>query len=459
MTSMTATGPGGPPQAPGSGLLRVSVVAGQRRADLALPAALPVAELLPELSRSLGLLDPQTAYAGYTLRGPEGRALSPESGLAFQGVEDGAVLTLVAGSEEEPPKVYDDIVEAMADAVEAQTLPWDAASARRTGLTAATLLLALGALSLALQRPDVVAGAAAGVGAVVLLAAAVVLARVREEHAAAVILAWLGVGYAAVCGLTAAPAGALLELPLSLAGLGALVAGLVGMTGLVQQRTAMVPAVVLGAVCAAASGLLLVSGLEAAHVYTVALVLVALAGSVLPWFAIGSTTTRVDQAHTAADLTADPAQIDPRAVRRDALAGHELLLAITATVGLLVLLVAPMAVGLGVSGTLLAVLTGVVLMLRTRQYRVQSEVGAGLGFGVAGIAAVVVSILVQHPGWHASVALVLAVTSTVLLVLTLVPLPPSVRRGRVGDLAELVALVALPTLLVLAVDVVGAVRG
>ncbi|MEO5653833.1 MAG: type VII secretion integral membrane protein EccD [Marmoricola sp.] len=448
-----------PPASSGSGLVRVSVVAADRRADLALPAALPVAELLPELTRALGVLDPQTTYAGYVLCGPDGRALSPESGLSFQGIEDGALLTLVVGAAQQPPKVYDDIVEAMADAVEAQTRPWDAASARRTALVTAGLLLGLGGLSLALQRPDVVAGAAAGVGAVVLATAAVVLSRVRGEHAAAVMLAWLGVGFGAVCGLTAAPAGPLLEVPLALAGLGALSAGLVGLAGIAEKRAAMVPAVVVGAVCAASSGLLTATAFEAAHVYTAALVLVVLAGSALPWFAIGSTPTRVEQAYSAADVTSDPVEIDPRAVRRDALAGHDLLLAITATVGLLALLVAPMAVGLGVSGTLVVVASGLVLMLRTRQYRVESEVGAGLGFGVAGFVAVVVSSLVQHPGWRATLALVLAVTSTVLLVLTLVPLPPSVRRGRVGDIAELVALVALPTLLVLALDVVGTVRG
>ncbi len=458
MTTTTAD-LGSPPAAPGSGLVRVSVLAGDRRADLALPGALPVAELLPELSRSLGVLDAHTSYAGYLLCGPEGRALSPESGLSFQGIEDGALLTLAVGAEQEPPKVYDDIVEAMSDAVEAQTQPWDPASARRTALTTAGLLLGLGGLSLALQRPDVVAGAAAGVGAVVLVTAAGVLARTRQEHAAAVMLAWLGVGFGAVCGLTAAPAGPLLELPLALAGLGALAVALVGLVGLVEHRAVMVPAVVVGAVCAASSGLLLATDFEAAHVYTAALVLVVLAGSALPWFAIGSTGTRVDQAHSAADITADPAQIEPSAVRRDALAAHDLLLAITAAVGILTVLVAPMAVGLGVSGTLLIVFSAVVLMLRTRQYRVESEVGAGLGFGIAGIAAVVVSVLVQHPGWHATLALLLALTSTVLLVLTLVPLSPSVRRGRVGDLAELVALVALPTLLVLALDVVGAVRG
>ena len=219
---MTQTATQSPqPVVPGAGLVRVSVVAGERRADLALPGAIPVAELLPELCRTVGALDGQTAYAGYELRTSEGRALSGDTGLTFQGIEDGSVLTIVSGVDQAPPRVYDDVVEAMADAVESDMRPWDPASGRRTALTTGALLLGLGALALGLRRPDLAAGAAAGVGALVLVAAAIVLGRVRAEHAAAVVLAWAGVVYAAVAGLTSAPAGPVLELPTALAGGGA----------------------------------------------------------------------------------------------------------------------------------------------------------------------------------------------------------------------------------------------
>ena len=40
-----------------SGLVRVTVTSGTRRVDLVLPGAVPVAELVPELARSVGLLD------------------------------------------------------------------------------------------------------------------------------------------------------------------------------------------------------------------------------------------------------------------------------------------------------------------------------------------------------------------------------------------------------------------
>ena len=445
------------PPLPGSDLVRVSVVAGERRSDLALPGWLPVVELVPELARAVGVLDPQTAYGGYYLLTADGRRLSDEAGLSAQGIEDGAVLTVHVGAEDEPPRVYDDIVEAMADAVERDMQPWQPAASRRTALGSAALLLALGALALALQRPDVLAGAAAGVAGLVLVAAAVVLARVQLEHEAAVVLAWAGVGYAAIAGYTAAPAGPALETPTALAGGAAVVAGLVALVGLAIPWAAMVPAIALGAVLAAGSGLLSVTSFSAGAVYTVALVLMVLVGSALPWFALGSTSTRVEAAHDHADLTAEPSEVRPEQVRRDARLGHELLLAVTGTVGLVVAVVAPLAVRLGLAGTLVVVCACVVLLLRTRQYRVGSEVGTGLVCGVLGLVSLATAVILEQPEWHVALAVVLAVTAAVLLVLTLVPLGPSVRRGRLGDVAELASLVAMLPLTVVAIGVLNAV--
>ncbi len=443
--------------APGASLVRVTVVGGGRRADLVLPATLPVAELLPELCRTVGVLDPATAYAGYELHTSDGRRLSGDAGLTLQGVEDGAVLSVVVGADQRPPRVYDDIVEAMADAVEGDLQPWDPASGRRTALSAGALLLGLGGLALALQRPDPVAGAAAGVGALLLLAAALTLARVRAEHTAALVLAWTSAFYAGIAGLTVVDSGPVLELPLAAAGGGASLVGVVGFFGLAERRALMLPAAVVGAVLAAGSGLAQATDLEPASIYVVALVVVVLAGSALPWFALGSTGTNVEQAHNHADLTAEPADIDPDAVRAGARMGHEVLLAVTATVGILLVLVSPLAVGLGVTGALVVVMSSVALMLRTRQYRVGSEVAVGLVCGVAGLAATAAAALVLQPSWHVGLALVLAVAAAVLLVSALVPMPPSVRRGRLGDVAELVALVSLLPLLVFAIGVVGSV--
>jgi len=128
-------------------------------------------------------------------------------------------------------------------------------------------------------------------------------------------------------------------------------------------------------------------------------------------------------------------------------------------VGLLLVLIAPLAVSLGLSGTLLAVLACLVVMLRTRQYRTGSEVLVGLVSGILGLVSVAVAMLWLHPDWRPTAAVALAATGAVLLLVTLLPSTPSVRRGRLGDVAETAALVALLPLLVLAVGIYSAIRG
>ena len=142
----------------------------------------------------------------------------------------------------------------------------------------------------------------------------------------------------------------------------------------------------------------------------------------------------------------------------DARLAHEILVAISATVGLLLVLVAPLAVSLGLFGTLLAVMSCLVVMLRTRQYRTGTEVLVGLGSGIVGLAAVAVSLLFLHADWRPTTAVVLAAAGAVLLVATLLPGTPSVRRGRLGDLVETVALLSLLPLLVLATGLFDAIE-
>lgn len=445
-----------------SGLVRVTVTSGTRRVDLVLPGAVPVAELLPELARSVGLLDPSTVHGGYRVGTADGRRLAPDTGLTLQGVEDGGLLTVTAGVDDPAPRVYDDVVEAMTDVVEHDLRPWQAASGRRTALMAAGLFLVLGALALLVQRGSDLAAAACALVAVALCAGGIVLSRAQREPEAAVGVSWLGAGYAAVAGIMFAPTDAsFFAEPLAYAGAGALAAGVVCVVGLGPGRTLVFPPIVVGAL-ALAAGLYLRSagddGFAPAPVLTTVLALVVLAGSVFPWLALGATGTRVDQLYSPADITADPDDIDPTRVAADARIAHEILLAISGTVGLLLVLVVPLAVDLGVAGTLLAIDACLIVMLRTRQYRTGSEVLVGLASGIAGLLTTAVAVLVLHPDWRPTLAVLLAVVGAVLLAATLVPSVPSVRRGRLGDVLESVALLSLLPLLVVAIGLFTHVR-
>ncbi|MEZ5093312.1 type VII secretion integral membrane protein EccD [Nocardioides sp.] len=441
-----------------SSLLRVTVASGSRRVDLVLPGSVPLAELVPELARSVGLLDPSTVYAGYRVVTADGRELVEDGGLIIQGIEDGGLLTVSARVDDESPRVYDDVVEAMTDVVERDLRPWEPAAGRRTALGAAALLLALGAAALFLQG-SVVAGAAAALVAVILVVGAVVLSRVYAEPEAAVALTWMAAGHAGVAGLVLATDDAVLGLPAAYAGGGALLVGLAALVGLGEGRTLAIPPAVVGAVLLAAGTAIGLADLDPQVVLATTLALVVAAGSLFPWLALGTTGTHVDQLYATADIVAEPDPIDPGRVAGDARLAHDLLVAVSATVGVLLVLLSPVVVSIGLSGVLLALICCAIVMLRTRQYRTRSAVLVGLVSGVAGLLTVAVAVLWLHPDWRPWTAVALAATGGVLLALTVVPMPASVRGGRLGDVAEMVALLALlPTLLV-AAGVVAAVRG
>ena len=463
---------GGPGSSPSpSGLVRVTVASGTRRVDLVLPGAVPVAELVPELARSVGLLDATTVYGGYRLVTVDGRELSSSAGLTIQGVEDGGVITVTAGVADPTPRVYDDVVEAMADVVEGDLKPWSPETGRRTALSAAGLLMALGALALLIQHESTVAVAAAGLVALASVVGAIVLSRGQDEPDAAVAVAWMGTGYAAVAGLMWALPELLPDLwqgpwkdevfgyPVAAAGGAALVAGVVALIGLGEGRTLVIPPIVVGAIFVGAGLATERLDLDPAVVLTCTLVFVVLVGSIFPWLALGATGTNVDQLYTVADITADPDDIDPGEVGADARTAHEILVGVSATVGLLLALVAPLAVSLGVSGTVVAVMSCLVVMLRTRQYRTGAEVLVGLVSGVLGLISVAAAMLWLHPDWRPVAAVALAVTGAVLLAATLLPASPSVRRGRLGDIAETIALLSLLPLLVVATGLLDAVQG
>ena len=452
-----------------SGLIRLTIASGTRRVDLVLPGSIPVAELVPELARSVGLLDASTVYGGYRLVTQDGRSLANDAGLTMQGIEDGGLLTVTAGVDDRAPRVYDDVVEAMADVVENELRPWEPAAGRRTALGAGSIMLGLGALALLLTGESLLGGVTAAVIAVLLVVGGVVLARAQDEPEAAVAVSLLAAVYAAVAGLLLAPGdlpawswpldGRFFDAPLLGAGLGVLGVGVIAVIGLQEGRVLVIPAVVVGAVLVASAVLIRVASLEPSVVLTVLMTLVVLAGSIFPWLALGVTGTRVEQLYSLHDITADPEEIDPDEVGRDARVGHEILLAVSATVGTLLVLFAPFAVGRGVYGTILAGVCCLAVMFRTRQYRTGAEVLAGLTSGILGLVSVAVAMLLIHDSWRSGAAIALAGVGAGLLGLTLVPASPSVRRGRLGDVVETFTLLSLLPLMVLGAGFVAAVAG
>jgi type VII secretion integral membrane protein EccD len=211
---------------------RVTVLAPRARMDLALPTDLTVAELVPMLCELTGEVGPrsrgQVRPSAWCLAAVAGAEMPPGGTLAALGVLDGDLLRLRRRAEAPPPPVFDDPVDAVAEAVPAAdgtpgpwgyagsshggeplaVRPWDERSRRRAGLTAAVLVTALAAVLLAAARgPGAhaapVAAVIAGLAALGALGAAAQAARL--DPVAAVVLAGGSVPLAAACGFAAVP--------------------------------------------------------------------------------------------------------------------------------------------------------------------------------------------------------------------------------------------------------------
>ncbi len=444
------------PAAESANLVRVSVASGDRVSDLVLPSRLPIAEILPDVASIVGALDPYEVHGGFTLVQPDGRRLDPDTSLLAQGVHDGALLSLVAGADLAPVKVYDDLVEAVADAVETGGTGWGPAEARAGMLATAASLLAVGALVVALRRDSGPLVPAMGAAAtVLLLLAGAVFARARHDRAAATVVLGGAAAYAVVTALAATP-GEVTRLPLLVAGTALAVVGGIATLVLPDRGWTFVPCFVLGfAGIGIGAVLQMAPQLTAARVLAVILVVTLLVGSLVPWFALSAVRALPAPLASENEILADPAEIDPERVAREVTLAHEVVLGLSVSVAILVVLSAPAIAGLGWAGLGLVWVAGLAQVLRTRQFMRASDVLVGLVGGAAAVLTGTVAGVLTHPEWGPVVAGVVAAAAVGVLAVLATPAGSSVRSGRLLDLAEGLVLFAAIPLLVVAVGLLG----
>ncbi|WP_129837673.1 type VII secretion integral membrane protein EccD [Streptomyces sp. RFCAC02] len=142
-TTHRPTGPAG------ATFVRVGVAGPTGRADLAVPAAIPLARVMPALLRHAGQEpgpDGGVRHGGWVLRRADGTRLDTAATLAAQGVREGDLLFIGKGTDDTTPPLYDDVVEIIRGGGVRTT--WPAAATRRTTacLTALAAATACGAL-------------------------------------------------------------------------------------------------------------------------------------------------------------------------------------------------------------------------------------------------------------------------------------------------------------------------
>lgn len=136
---------------------RVTVVNDARRVDLALPSALPLTDVMPQL---LGFCAPDGSPecpVGWTLGRVGGANISLASTLADAGVTDGDVLELRAGKEAIHPAYVEDVRDVLEDAVDESARQWQSRTTVAFALVTGAIVLAAAVLLPRTLHPAAVA--------------------------------------------------------------------------------------------------------------------------------------------------------------------------------------------------------------------------------------------------------------------------------------------------------------
>lgn len=470
------------PPAPTDLWVRVGLLTPGGRVDLALPADVPVAELVPMVLELIG--DPAGGRDGAVPRpwrfsGPAGGPLAPEATLAGLGVRDGELLHLGPRRAPLPAPEFDDPAEALAASV--RDADDDGAAARWAGPLAALIAVTGASVVLATVHGAsmslVVAATALGV-----LGAAAALLRCARTLAAAPPEAdddpdpdrpdgpgpWFEAQAAALAAVPPATAAGLLALPGPLGAgqalLGAATAGLAAVSGQAILRVVSAPLLTVALSCLALVGTAGTRLVLDAPVPAVAAGLTAVTlalGPVLPRLALRlagvpdpAVPGDLDEI-TRADTPALPApeMAERAALARGLFAGFSAPCALLAAGGAV-----GAAAGGGWAGPMLAAVTVAVLLLRARAFAEAAPARVlGTAAVLATVGAAVPVALVHGPTVRLLVAAGLGVA--VLVAARALTGTPSPVGRRTLDVLELVLTAAAIPVAIAAMGLFALVRG
>ncbi len=126
---------------------RVTVVTGERTIDLALPSALPLSDVLPQVMRFASPEQQTGAPTSWTLARLGAASLPLTQSLADAGVLDGDVLELRGQQEDVRPALVEDVRDAVEDSVDDAGGVWSTRTTGSFAVLAGAALLAIPALA------------------------------------------------------------------------------------------------------------------------------------------------------------------------------------------------------------------------------------------------------------------------------------------------------------------------
>ncbi|MGW3150330.1 type VII secretion integral membrane protein EccD [Streptomyces sp. NPDC001177] len=186
-----------------AGLCRLTVRTPNKTIDLAVPADVPVADLLPALLGYGGedLAETGLEHGGWVLQRLGGEPLDDESTLEAQDLRDGETLFLRPRAETLPEVRLDDLVDGISTTMRDRAYGWSAQTGRRVllGAAVAAITTALATLALPGLAAPVRALAAAACG-LLLLAGAAAASRAVGDAGAGAALGFMVAPSLALCG-------------------------------------------------------------------------------------------------------------------------------------------------------------------------------------------------------------------------------------------------------------------
>lgn len=453
-------------------ICRVTVVGPRKGVDLALPGDVPFAQLFPGIARFAGLDEAAMdgAPEGWSLQRLGEPPFEPPATPAEAGVADGELLYLRPWPSALPAAASDDIADEIAGVHDGPG-QWDTArDGRRVALGAGAAALAAGLVVLFRSGPPwPMTALAAGLLAVLLLAAGAALSRAAGDAGAGAVLGYAALPYAFAAGVLAP----LRTMPLTHLSALAMLAGFaLVLTAALIAATAIAhgTAVFLGAAVAAAFGTAgaalacLWPGLAPAGaaglVVTPALALTPLIPAVsfrLARLPLPAVPASPDDLHDDAFLAGTSADVRSRALAADRFAAGAVsgLGLLGAGAGIV------LALGrTGLAPVLCAVLA-CVLLLRSRVFRGRAQrLWLMLpGYGILAWLAVALAGLSMH---SAAPDLLALVAATVVVVGAGVWLPahrPSPFWGRAADICDTVLIISLVPLALGVAGIFGYLHG
>ncbi|WP_336207643.1 type VII secretion integral membrane protein EccD [Nonomuraea sp. LPB2021202275-12-8] len=451
-------------------LCHVTVVGPHRKADLALPADIPLPHVLPGLLRAMGEVGGESAAApGWTLQRLGGAAFDLGQSLGGLGVLDGEILYLRPREAVLPPARFDDVADVVATGVREGGGKWDGKHTRALGGGAAAGLLVAGAVALALGglAPLVTTIVAAAL-ALLIVGVGMAMSRAVGDSGSGALVGYAALPYAFLAGLLAPAAGGALSgfgAPHLLGGLActALVATIAG-TIIADGVPGFLGTAIASSVGAVAAAVVMLTGAPAAGVAAVAVSVVMALAPLIPVISFRLARVPLPSMPTnAEELRSDNQQLDSGSVLERTLAARRYATGMTVAIALVGIGAHALLIG---DGRLIAVIMAAVLAFtQLMRARVFQGVGQRLWLlltGLCGLGALAVALGVGVGGITA-VAAVLALLWTAMVVVGMGAwLPtgkPSPFWGRASDILEWVLIAAMMPLALGVLNVYAWVRG